>query len=158
MFKTWSFLKKKDQLQEATETKEMRGKVQRAPETRCGELHIPYVQHYSTLSQMGSCGGEPFQPFHTNGLTESRTSEHLYYILSVLWETGLWWEWKRETDMEKNKRQKKESWERFNSAETDHQNLCSLCYAWHTSAQQLNFSETVVHSNPLYQSSISSFC
>lgn len=61
-----------------------------------GELHIPYVQHYSTLAHTGSYGSEPFQPFNTNGLTDSKTSEHLCWILSVLWGTGRWRESKGE--------------------------------------------------------------
>lgn len=46
-----------------------------------GELHVPYVQHYSTLAHAGYYRSEPFQPFNTNWLTESKTSEELYYML-----------------------------------------------------------------------------
>lgn len=97
-------------------------------DTRCweplrlsGELHIPYVQHYSTLAHTGSYGAEPFQPFNTNGLKENKASEHLYYIPSILWEPGRWWESWWETDMEKGKRQK-------NRTLNGHQDLflCSL--------------------------------
>lgn len=46
-----------------------------------GELHIPYVRHYSTLAYSGSCGGSPFHPFDTNGMTKNRSMVHC----SVFW-------------------------------------------------------------------------
>lgn len=89
------------------------------------EQHIPYVKLYSALAHMGSYGGESFQPFNTNGLTESKTSEHLRYILSVLWEKGRLWESEWETDMEKGKRQK--NWAgRVGNDSTHNQKLCSF--------------------------------
>lgn len=37
-----------------------------------GQYHIPYVQHYSTLAHISSCGGDSLQPFTTNRLTDFR--------------------------------------------------------------------------------------
>lgn len=70
-----------------------------------GQLHIPYVKHYSTLTRTSSCGAKPFQLVITNGLTDS---EHLDDILSVSRETEHWWESRRQAGMKKKMDKKQE--------------------------------------------------
>lgn len=78
----------------------------REPLILSGQLHIPYVKHYSTLAHTGSCGGKPFQLVNANGLTDS---EHLHDIPSVWWETEHWWESHWETDMKKTDKREEDS-------------------------------------------------
>lgn len=44
--------------------------------------HIPYVQHYSTSVHISSCGGESFQPFGINSLSDFRAPP-LYRLCMV---------------------------------------------------------------------------
>lgn len=68
-----SFQGEKDQIHQVAEIK---GLVLTADKTQWS-FYIPYVQYYSTLARIGSCGGEPFKPFNTNRLTDSK---HLHYL------------------------------------------------------------------------------